>query len=204
MSLRTLTVSSLALLLLAGPASGQGQQDVAPSGVSTWVIDTSHSELGFRVRHLVSRVRGTFGEWSGTLQVDPDRLEQGSVSVVIRTASIDTRHDRRDNHLRSADFFDVENHPTMAFVSQRVERSGEGVRVHGTLTMRGVSRAVVLDGEFLGMTVDGQGRRRLGFEASTTINRHDFGVSWNNLVAGGGLVLGDEVTIQMAIAAIER
>ncbi len=207
MSLRLmLLLPVIAITLLAAPASaqGQGRQEAAPSGVSTWVIDTSHSELGFRVRHLVSRVRGTFGEWSGTLQVDPARLDQGSVNVVIRTASIDTRQERRDNHLRSADFFDVETHPTMTFASERVERTGDRMRVHGTLTMRGVSRPVILEGEFLGMTTDGQGRRRLGFDASTTINRHDFGVSWNNLVEGGGLVLGDDVTIQLTIAAVER
>jgi polyisoprenoid-binding protein YceI len=204
MSLRIFAVAAVTLILVASPAVAQGAPPSSEEGRSTWVIDTSHSELGFRVRHLVSRVRGTFGEWSGSLQVNPERLEAGSVEVVIQTASIDTRQERRDNHLRSADFFDVAAHPTMRFVSDRVERSGDRMRVHGTLTIRGVSRPVVLEGEFLGMTVDGQGRRRLGFEATTAINRHDYGVSWNNVVEGGGLVLGDEVTIQMTIAAVER
>jgi polyisoprenoid-binding protein YceI len=202
MSLRSIAGSILVLTLLATPAGAQAGSP--EDGVSAWRIDVAHSELSFRVRHLVSRVRGTFGEWGGILRVDPARLEQGSVEVTIQTASIDTRQERRDNHLRSDDFFDVASHPTITFVSRQVQRTGDRIWVQGTLTMRGVSRPVVLEGEFLGITRDGQGRRRLGFEASTTVNRHDYRVSWNNVAEGGGLVLGDEVTIQMVIAAVEQ
>lgn len=187
----------------AAPAAAQGDA-AAPAAASRWRIDTTHSELTFQVRHLVSRVRGSFGEWSGSLQADPGRLSEGAVEVVVQTRSIDTKNERRDNHLRTSDFFDAETHPTITFRSDRVEVEGERLRVHGTLTMRGVARPVLLEGAYLGIGRDAQGRRRMGFEASTTINRHDYGVSWNNAVESGGFVLGDDVTIQLVIAAVEQ
>ncbi|CAN5698013.1 hypothetical protein BH23GEM6_BH23GEM6_18430 [soil metagenome] len=130
--------------------------------------------------------------------------DAGSVEVTVQTSGIATNQERRDNHLRSSDFFDVVTFPTITFGSQRVDVSGDQVNVHGILTMKGVSRPVVLEGAFRGMGMDGQGRRRLGFEGSTTVNRHDYGVSWNNVVEGGGLVRGDAVTIQMAVSAVEQ
>jgi polyisoprenoid-binding protein YceI len=202
--MKLMTVAALLACLVVAPGKIEAQGVSVGDPVPTWRIDTSHSELSFRIRHLISRVRGTFGEWSGTLSVHPERLSEGSVEVEIQTASIDTRNQRRDNHLRSDDFFDAVGHPTITFRSRQVEIEGERIRVHGTLTMRGVSRPVVLEGEYLGMSPDGQGRRRIGFEASTSVNRQDFGVSWNNAVEGGGLILGDEVTIQMAISAVEQ
>jgi polyisoprenoid-binding protein YceI len=169
----------------------------------TWRIDTTHSELAFRVRHLVSRVRGSFGEWGGTIVADPASLGGGSVSVEIQTGSIDTNNERRDTHLRSGDFFDAANHPTITFRSSRVVASGRELTVQGDLTMRGVTRPVVLRGKML--EVGGvAGRRRIGFEASTTVNRMDFGVAWNRAAEGGGVVLGDEVEIQLAIEAVEQ
>jgi polyisoprenoid-binding protein YceI len=194
-------------LLVAGVVGAPGlaaqtdAQAPAPSA-ATWTIDTAHSELSFRIRHLISRVRGTFDEWNGTLTADPANLAGGSVAVAIKTASINTRHERRDNHLRSDDFFDAANHPEISFRSRRVEQQGEVLRVHGELTMRGVTKPVVLEGRYLGSTRDGQGRERMGFEAETTVNRHDFGVSWNNVAEAGGLVLGDDVTISIAISAV--
>jgi polyisoprenoid-binding protein YceI len=194
-----------AMLGVAAPGAAQiaNRAPAAPQ-VASWRIDTSHSELSFRIRHLVSRVRGSFNEWSGTIVADPGNLAGGSVQVAIRTASIDTRHERRDNHLRSADFFDAETHPEITFRSTRVEGGGENLRVHGNLTMRGVTRPVVLEGRFLGTTRDAQGRERIGFEAETRVNRHDFGVSWNNLAEGGGVVLGDEVTISIVVGAVRQ
>src|SRR5690606_30956931 len=145
----------------------------------------------------VSRVRGTFQDWNGTIVMDPDNLAGSSVEVTIQTASIDTGNDRRDAHLRSADFFDAENHPVMTFKSTAIEVNGNDLRITGDLTIRGVTRPVVLEGEFLGITADGQGRRRAGFEAETKIDRQEFGVSWNRAAEGGGVVLGDEVTISI-------
>jgi polyisoprenoid-binding protein YceI len=186
------------LLLGGGPAPA-----TAPAAAPvTWNIDATHSELTFRIRHLVSRVNGSFNQWSGTIVADPQSLAGGSVNVEIQTASIDTNHERRDNHLRSADFFDAATHPTITFRSTRVETQGQELKVHGNLTIRGVTRPVVLEGRML--EVGGvAGKRRIGFEAETTINRMDYGVSWNRAAEGGGAVLGDEVRISIAIEAVE-
>lgn len=196
---------ALALALLA-PALGGASHTPAEPAISAdsvvWTIDATHSELTFRIRHLVSRVRGGFDRWNGTIVADPGRLGNGSVQVAIETASIDTRNERRDTHLRSDDFFSAEAHPQITFRSRKVEQQGENLRIHGDLTMRGVTKPVVLEGTYLGITKDAQGKRRMGFEAETTINRHDFGVSWNRAVESGAL-LGDEVEISIVVAAVE-
>lgn len=207
MRLRARTLLSLAVVpALVGAAAAAAPAPRAPVPATApvrWQIDATHSELTFRIRHLVSRVRGQFNTWSGTITADPASLGGGSVSVDIQTASIDTNNERRDTHLRSADFFDAENHPTITFRSTRVEANGRGLRVHGNLTIRGVTRPVVLQGQML--EVGGApGRRRIGFEAETQIDRMDYGVSWNRAAEGGGAVLGDEVTITIAIEAVEQ
>jgi polyisoprenoid-binding protein YceI len=177
----------------------------APMLATTYVIDVTHSELSFRIRHLVSRVTGTFKDWKGTITVaDPNRWETATVDVVIQTASIDTKNERRDTHLRTSDFFLADSFPTITFRSTRIERSGDDARIHGNLTMRGVTKPVVLEGSFLGATKNAQGKTRVGFEASTTVNRLDYGVAWNRAVEGGGVTLGDEVTISIAVAAVEQ
>ncbi len=202
-----LGVAVLASAILAGvsPSTAQMARSAAPvPTASVWKIDADHSELTFRIRHLVSKVRGQFNEWNGTILADPRNLAGGSVEVTIQTASIDTNHERRDNHLRSADFFDAANHPTITFRSRTVNVQGQKVRVAGDLTMRGVTKPVVLEGELTGLGRDAQGRQRIGFEASTRIDRQDFGVSWNNAVEGGGLLLGDEVEISIVVAAVQQ
>jgi polyisoprenoid-binding protein YceI len=192
-----------ALLLGAnGPAPAAAPAPVAPP--VTWQIDVTHSELTFRIRHLVSRVNGTFGQWKGSIVADPANLSGGSVNVEIQTASIDTRNERRDTHLRTGDFFDAANHPTITFQSTRVQaQRGGALKIYGNLTLRGVTRPVVLDGRML--EVGGTpGRRRIGFEASTKINRMDYNVAWNRAAEGGGVVLGDEVEITIAVEAVEQ
>ncbi|HSU16211.1 MAG TPA: YceI family protein [Longimicrobium sp.] len=170
----------------------------------TWQIDVTHSELSFRIRHLVSRVNGTFGSWKGTIVADPANLAGGSVNVEIQTASIDTRNERRDTHLRSADFFDAPSHPTITFRSTRVQmQRGGALKIYGNLTIRGTTKAVVLDGRML-QVAGTPGHRRIGFEASTTINRMDYGVTWNRAAEGGGLTLGDDVEITIAVEAAEQ
>lgn len=193
-----------ALLAATAAAAPSARTSDAPGAAPVrWEIDQSHSELTFRIRHLVSRVNGSFNTWSGTIVADPANLAGSSVSVDIQTASIDTNNERRDGHLRSDDFFDAPNHPTITFRSTRVVASGRDLQVHGNLTMRGVTKPVVLRGRML--DVGGvAGRRRIGFEAETTINRMDYGVSWNRAAEGGGVTLGDEVTITMAIEAVEQ
>jgi polyisoprenoid-binding protein YceI len=193
--------------LLVAPLAAEPAPPPSPPGIAAsdvvWRIDVTHSELSFRIRHLVSRVRGSFNDWEGTLRADPANLAGGSVAVDIRTASIFTSNQRRDDHLRSDDFFDAESHPTITFRSTRVETRGSDLRVHGNLTIRGITRPVVLEGRML--EVSGTpGRRRIGFEAETRINRMDFGVTWNRGAEGGGVVLGDEVTITMVISAVEQ
>ena len=207
MRLRTLLSLAAvpALIGVASAAAPAPRAEVpAPAAAPvTWRIDATHSELSFRIRHLVSRVRGQFNTWSGTITADPASLAGGSVSVDIQTASIDTNNERRDTHLRSADFFDAENHPTITFRSTRVVMSDDELQVHGNLTIRGVTKAVVLEGRTLGVT-GAAGQRRIGFEAETRINRMDYGVSWNRAAEAGGAVLGDEVTISITLAAVEQ
>lgn len=170
----------------------------------TWQIDPVHSELRFRIRHFVSRVAGTFTDWDGTISGEPGGWAAGSVNVAIRTASVSTRNERRDNHLRSADFFDVAKYPVMTFSSTAVTVNGSAITVAGDLTLKGVTKPVTLTGEVLGVTPGQDGRARAGFEVSTTINRLDYGVSWNRAVEGGGVMLGDEVTIEITIEAVKQ
>ena len=196
-----LALAALPAVLAAAPLRAPAPPPETAETVR-WRIDTSHSELTFRIRHLVSRVSGSFNEWSGTLVADPANPAGGSVEVEIRTASIFRNHERRDAHLRSDDFFDAEAHPTITFRSTRVEARGDGLRVHGDLTIRGTTRPVVLEAGMPEVT-GAHPRRRIGFEAETRIDRTDFGVSWNRGAEGGGVVLGDEVTIRIAISAVE-
>jgi polyisoprenoid-binding protein YceI len=174
----------------------------AADTVATYRIDAGHSDISFRIRHFVSRTRGTFNEWAGTIRADPADWSTGSVEVTIQAASIDTRHERRDSDLRSDNFFDVASYPTITFRSTRVEISGSNLTITGDLTIRDVTRPVVLNGVFLGSTGPGNVRERIGFEASTTINRLDYGVKWNRAIEGGGVMLGDEVEITIGIEAV--
>ncbi|HLT47004.1 MAG TPA: YceI family protein [Rubricoccaceae bacterium] len=175
----------------------------APAEVATYQIDTVHSELSFRIRHLMGRVFGTFTDWEGTLTVDPADLTTMAVDVTVRTASILTLNEQRDAHLRTPDFFAAEEYPTMTFTSDRVVQDGDRIEVHGDLTIRGTTRPVVLTGEYRGQGPDPWGNERIAFLASTTIDRHDFGVSYNQLVEGVGMI-GDEVEITIAIEAVRQ
>ena len=177
--------------------------DTAKAAPATWTIDPVHSELSFRVRHLNGRVRGAFKEWGGTVSVDPDQLIGGSVQVEGKTASVNTENERRDGHLRSPDFFDVEKYPTLSFRSTRVELQGSQVTLTGDLTIKDVTKPVVLKGTYNGRTKDPMGRERLGFEASTLIDRRDFGLVWNKMVEGVSFV-GDDITIDVAIEAVRN
>jgi polyisoprenoid-binding protein YceI len=149
----------------------------------------------------MSRANGTFREWAGTITADPANWSTGSVDVTIQAASIDTRHERRDTDLRSENFFDVANHPTITFKSTKVEVVGSQITVTGDLTMKGITRPVVLTGEFLGRMGAGTQRERVGFSATGKLNRTDYGIVWNRAVEGGGVLLGDEVEITLAIEA---
>jgi polyisoprenoid-binding protein YceI len=206
-SVRSIALA-VALAAVVPPAdlTAQAPAPAAPipqlqTGVGTWRIDVTHSELTFRIRHMMSRVRGGFGTWSGTIVADPAAWQDGSVEVTIDTRSIDTGNERRDNHLRSGDFFAADSFPTMSFRSTTIERSGEDAKIHGILTIRGVSRPVTLDATFLGLAPERRGDR-VGFEAKTTIDRLDYGVAWNRAAEAGGAVLGDEVEITIQVEAV--
>jgi polyisoprenoid-binding protein YceI len=170
----------------------------------TYKIDVAHSELTFRVRHIVSKAYGTFRDWGGTIVADPTAWGNGSTTIEIKTASIDTRHEKRDTHLRSPDFFDVEKYPLMTFTSTSAEVTGTTVTLKGDLTIRDVTRPIVLTGEYLGASGDEGPKQRLGFHVSGKINRLDYGLTWNRVAEGGGLVLGDDVEIEITVAAVRQ
>jgi polyisoprenoid-binding protein YceI len=168
----------------------------------TWTIDPVHSEVGFTVRHMmVSKVRGRFTSFSGEIVTAADPLDS-SVTTEIALDSIITGQEQRDAHIRSADFFDVENHPTMTYRSTGVRRHGDGYVVDGQLTLKGVTKDVPLALELNGFGPDAFGGTRAGFTATAEINRRDFGVNWNAAIEGGGVVVSDKVTIQLEIEAV--
>lgn len=172
---------------------------------AVWNIDTTHSSVGFSVRHLMfAKVRGRFAKWQGTVRLDPDDLTHASVNVVIDAASIDTGVADRDNHLRSGDFFDVEHAPELTFTSTKIEAvGGDRYKVYGELSIRGITREVVLDVEHGGQAKDPWGNQRVAFTATTSVNRTDFGLKWNRLVEAGGVLVGERVDIELEVQAVQ-
>jgi polyisoprenoid-binding protein YceI len=170
---------------------------------TTYSIDKAHSELTFQVRHLLTKVRGRFSDFSGTLEYDEETPEHSLVNVEVQPASIDTNERDRDAHLRSADFFEVEKIPTLSFRSTRIQRTaGDRFAVTGDLTIHSVTRSVTFDASLLGTAKDPWGNERIAFEAETTINRKDFGLTWNAALETGGFLVGDEVAIAVSVQAV--
>jgi polyisoprenoid-binding protein YceI len=168
----------------------------------TWTIDPVHSEVGFSVRHMmVSKVRGRFTKFSGELVTADDPLAS-TVTAEIDLSSIDTGNEQRDGHVRSADFFDVENHPVMTYRSTGLRRDGGRYVLDGELTLRGVTRNVPLTVELNGFGPDPYGGTRAGFTATGEINRQDFGVTWNAALEHGGVVVSDKVALALEIEAV--
>lgn len=177
-------------------------QTVTLPTAGTWTIDPSHSEVSFKVRHLgISKTRGRFGTFGGDIIV-ADVPAESSVNVEIAAASIDTNDAGRDEHLRSTDFFDVAAFPTLTFVTTSVEPAGSRWLVRGDLTIRGVSKAVQLDTELVGVVTDPWGNERVGFQASTQLKRDDFGLTWNAALEAGGLLVGKTVQIDLEVEAV--
>lgn len=169
----------------------------------TYQIDKAHSEVGFSVRHLISKVRGRFTDFAGAVAFDPAEPAASSVNFTIEAASIDTANADRDAHLRSNDFFSVDQFPRLTFTSTKVTPRGEGeFDVTGQLTIRDVTRTVVLPVTYLGTAGDPWGNQRVAFETSVTINRKDYGLHWNAVLETGGFVVGDDVTISVSIQAL--
>jgi polyisoprenoid-binding protein YceI len=171
-----------------------------------WQIDSSHSGIQFTVRHLViAKVRGQFSRWTGTLQAPGSDFAKASLDVVIDASSIDTGVADRDAHLRSADFFDVERYPEITFKSTTVtQTAADRLRVNGALTIKDVTRDVVLDVEVLGQAKDPWGNERAAFSATTSIDRREFGLTWNQVLETGGVMVGDRIDITIDIEAVRQ
>ena len=166
-------------------------------------VDTAHTQIHFSVQHLVVfKVRGNFNDFTGLIEADPKTKTLISAEATIQTASIDTRIEKRDQHLRSADFFDAINYPQMHFKSKSITGSGDNIIMVGDITIKGVTREIILQGSFLGTIAGPDGKLRAGFEATGTLNRKDFGLNWNKVTETGGLVVGDEVEIGLEVESI--
>jgi polyisoprenoid-binding protein YceI len=189
-SSRGLAATALALGLSAGVARADSFQ-----------IDPAHSNVNFRVKHLLSKVQGHFGKFAGTFDFDEKAKTGGNLDVTIETASIDTDNDKRDDHLRSPDFFDAKSFPKLTFKSKSVQTDGKTLTINGDLTMRGVTKPVTLKGEFGGQIKDPGGSTKAGFSATTVVNRKDYGINWNKTLDAGGFILGDDVEVELLVEA---
>lgn len=169
-------------------------------------IDTGHSHIQFSARHMmISKVRGEFRKFSGTVNLDESNPANTTVDITIDAASINTREEDRDTHLKSADFLDVETYPTLTFKSNRVEVTGDNsANLHGDLTIRGVTRPVLLDVEYSGKSKSPWGTENYGFEARTKFNRKDWGLSWNVALETGGLLVGEEITVEIELELVKQ
>jgi len=176
----------------------------AQTRTTTWTLDKSHSNVDFSVKHLmISTVRGHFRDFDATIELDEANPESSTVSATVKTASIDTGEEQRDTHLRSDDFFNAEKYPEMKFRSTRIERLDETrFRLTGDLTIRDVTREVVLDGAYEGRITDPWGNDRIAFSAERSISRNDFGVRWNQALETGGVVVGDKVKLTLRVEAV--
>jgi len=172
-----------------------GLSAVAQAAPSTWTIDPSHSNVTFSIRHFFTKVSGSFTKFSGQIVYDPANVAGSSARAEIDAASIFTANERRDGHLKSADFFDVEKYPKLVFESTKMTPAGDKVKIEGNLTMHGVTKPVTLEGAFIGA-----GAEKAGFEAYGKVDRKDFGITWNK-VADQNAMLGDDVEIRIAIEA---
>jgi len=171
----------------------------------TWTVDKAHSETLFSIKHLVSRVSGRFNDFSGTIVGDAASPASSSVEFTINAGSVDTSDAKRDAHLKTPDFFDTANHPSITFKGTKVTPAGTNkYNVEGALTMHGVTKTVTLPVEFLGFVKDPWGNDRAGFAIETTLNRKDFGIVWNKALDAGGFVLGDDVKVMINLETVKK
>lgn len=177
----------------------------APELTGTYQIDPTHSRLGFVARHaMVTKVRGDFKSFEGSLQIDAADPAKSSGTVSIDVASVDTSNEQRDEHLRTNDFFDAQTYPKITFQTTSIEPIDDTrFNVSGELTLRGVTKPVTIEFEFTGAATDPFGNQRLGFEGSTVLNRKDFGVNWNAALEAGGVLVSEKVTLEIDISAVK-
>lgn len=188
----------LCALLLAGWPAGAGAE------MARWDLDPDHSIIEFRVAHMVvSKTAGRFMDYSGVVEMDAEAQQFKTIEATINTASVNTNHEKRDAHLRNADFFDVEKYPTMTYKMKSYKKTGEGYTALGDLTIHGVTKEITLVGTFNGVSKDPWGNTRAGFTAEGKVNRKDFGMVWNKTLDTGGFVVGDEVNIRLDIECIK-
>jgi polyisoprenoid-binding protein YceI len=171
----------------------------------TYNIDAAHTTVGFSIQHMViSKVKGRFNEFSGTIQVDPKATPTVTeATIAIKVASIDTANTKRDDHLRAPDFFDAAKFPDMTFETTKIEKTGDDLVAHGKLTMRGVTKEIQLPFKLNGPITDSWGNTRVGIEGRTKLNRKDYGLTWSKTLETGGLVVGDEVEIEIQLEAVK-
>jgi polyisoprenoid-binding protein YceI len=180
--------------------------EAAPAigGKTTWKLDPSHTLVEFSAKHLmITTVKGRITDVDGVIHADEKDIKDSSVEVTLKAASIDTRTEQRDNHLRSADFLEVEKYPEIKFRSTRIEGSKQEFKLTGDLTIRGVTRPVTLDVTFEGQTKDPWGGERIGFSASGKIDRRDFGLTWNVMLEAGGMTVGNDIKINVEVEAVK-
>jgi polyisoprenoid-binding protein YceI len=194
MMYRRLLAATALLAAIAIPA--------APARADVYAVDPGHSEVSFQIRHLVSQVRGRFNDFKGTINFDPQSPAKSSVEFSVKATSIDTALPDRDKHLRSPDFFDVDKFPEITFKSTAIKSTGKNsYAVTGNFTMHGVTKSITLPVTFLGSAKDPYGNDKAGFETTTTLNRKDYGMVWNAALDNGGVILGDDVKIEINLEA---
>jgi polyisoprenoid-binding protein YceI len=177
----------------------------AAHAADEYVIDPAHSSIAFSVRHMgLSSVRGTFHDFTGSIFANEADVTQSTVGVTIKTASIDTDNAKRDEHLRSADFFEAEKYPEISFRTSKIVKDGEKLTAVGTLVMHGTTRVVEIPFEVVGRQEDPSGKVRVGIEGKTTINRQDFGINFGKVLDNGALMVGNDVKVELNIEAIKK
>jgi len=175
------------------------------SFAAEYEIDPAHSSVEFKIKHLaISNVNGAFGAFEGTLSFDPTNVGASKTTAKISVDSISTENSKRDDHLKSPDFFNIAQFPALTFVSKETSGTAESFKVKGDLTMHGVTKPVVLDVTYNGTAKDPHGNERVGFSATTSLNRKDFGLTWSKLTEAGSIVVGDEVKIALEIAGVKK
>jgi polyisoprenoid-binding protein YceI len=198
-------ISKVFLLVGMVFSVGVGYATGSFAEMAKWNLDHDHSTVGFQVAHMVvSKTNGKFTDYSGVVKMDPEAEEFKTIDAVIQTASVTTDHQKRDEHLRSPDFFDVQKFPTMTFTMRSYTKTGDDYTAVGDLTLLGVTKEITLVGTFNGVAQDPWGNTRAGFTAAGTINRKDFGMKFSKLLDNGGMLVGDEVRIILEIEAIKE
>lgn len=193
----TIVLAIVGILLFAGAG-------ISLAEMARYDVDPDHSTIEFRVAHMViSKTTGRFTDYTGFIEMDPEELKVKAIEAVIKTASVNTYQEKRDKHLREADFFNAEKYPTMTYKMKSYRKEGDDYVAVGDLTLLGITKEIILVGSFNGLTKDPYGNIRAGFTAEGRLNRKEFGMNWNKVLDNGGLVVGDDIVIKLEIECIK-